>query len=123
MHMNTQKAAKVFGWIILIVGVISFIPGIVSSTGLLLGIFAVDPIHNVIHILTGLLALFSAGSFTASKSFFKIFGIVYLIVTLLGLFTGTVLNLFAVNMADNVLHIVITLFALYYGFRGEKAMM
>jgi type III secretory pathway component EscU len=121
--MNTQKAAKWFGWIILLIGILGFIPGVVTPDGLLFGIFAVNPIHNIIHILTGLLALFSASSFTATKSFFKIFGVIYLLITLLGLFSGSILGLFAVNMADNLLHVVITLVALYYGFRKEGAMV
>jgi hypothetical protein len=120
MHMNTQSAAKWFGWVILLVGILGFIPGVVTPEGYLLGIFEVNAIHNIVHILTGLLALFSASSLSASKSFFKIFGIVYLLVTILGLVSGSVLGLFPANGADNVLHIVITLYALYYGFRGES---
>ena len=123
MHMNTQKAAKWFGWIILVVGILGFIPGIVTSSGLLLGIFQVDPMHNLVHILTGLIALFCVGSLGSSKTFFKIFGIIYAIVTILGLaMHGMVLGMM-MNMADTILHLVITLFALYYGFRGEGAAM
>ena len=122
MYMNTQKAAKWFGWIILVVGILGFIPGIVTSSGLLLGIFQVDPLHNLVHILTGLIALFCAGSFGAAKTYFKIFGIIYALVTILGFIGhGMVLGMM-MNMADNVLHLVIAIFALYYGFRSEGAM-
>ncbi len=120
MHMNTQKAAQWFGWILLLVGVLGFIPGIVTSSGLLLGIFQVDALHNIIHILTGLIGIFAAGGLKASKNYFKIFGIVYALVTILGFIGGTsVLGLIAINAADNWLHVVITLVALYFGFRKE----
>lgn len=119
MHMNTQKAAKWFGWVILLVGILGFIPGITTSNGLLLGIFQVDPMHNFVHILTGLIALFCVGSITASKTFFKIFGIVYGIITILGFVGGGMILGMMMNTADNILHIIITLYALYYGFRSE----
>ncbi len=117
--MNTQKAAKWFGWIILIVGIAGFIPGIVSTTGLELGIFQVDAMHNIVHILTGLIALMVAPSLGSTKTFFKIFGVVYAIVTILGFVNGGMVLGMMMNMADNILHVIITLFALYYGFRSE----
>lgn len=122
MHMNTQKAAKWFGWVILVVGILGFIPGVVTSSGLLLGIFQVDPLHNLVHIVTGLIALFCMGSFNASKMFFKIFGVIYAIITILGFIGGGMVLGMMMNMADNLLHIVIALFALYYGFRKEGTM-
>jgi hypothetical protein len=122
--MSTQKAAKWFGWIILVVGIAGFIPGIVTTSGLELGIFQVDPIHNLIHILSGLIALFCATSLKGAKTYFKIFGIVYGLVTILGfvMMNGIVLGMM-MNMADNLLHVVITLYALYFGFRSEAPMM
>ncbi|MEO5646439.1 MAG: DUF4383 domain-containing protein [Candidatus Paceibacterota bacterium] len=119
--MNTQQAAKWFGWIILAVGILGFIPGIVTPSGLLLGIFSVDAMHNIIHILTGIVALASAGTLKGAKLYFKIFGIVYALVTILGLMSsnGMVLGMM-MNTADNLLHVVITLFALYFGFRNES---
>ncbi|MDB5188557.1 MAG: hypothetical protein JWM92_155, partial [Candidatus Nomurabacteria bacterium] len=67
--MNTQKALKWFGWVILIVGVLGFIPGIVNAAGLELGIFQVDVIHNLIHIVSGIVALFCVGTLNASKTY------------------------------------------------------
>ncbi len=119
--MKTQTAAKWFGWVLLIVGIAGFIPGVVTSSGLELGIFKVDMMHNLIHIVSGLIALFCVSSIGASKTFFKIFGIVYGIITILGFAgNGMVLGMM-MNTADNLLHVVITLYSLYFGFRGEVA--
>ena len=110
----------VFGIVFLVIGLLGFISA-VSPDGLLLGVFEVDPIHNVIHVLTGILALVFMK--TQAKMFFKVFGIVYLLVTLVGFFQGTtVLGLFGVNMADNVLHLVVAAIALWLGFRKEGTM-
>jgi hypothetical protein len=122
MHMNTQQAAKWFGIILLAVGILGFIPGIVTPSGLLLGIFSVDTLHNLIHIVSGVIGIASAGSLKGSKLYFKIFGIVYGIVTILGFIGGGMVLGMMMNTADNILHLVITAFSLYYGFRGEQQM-
>lgn len=115
--MSTQKIAMIFGVVMLVVGILGFVPGI-TSDGHLLGIFEVDAIHNIIHVLTGVLALVFMKK--NAKMFFKVFGVVYLLVTLLGFFmNGSILGLFMVNMADNVLHLAIAGLALWLGFRKE----
>lgn len=119
-RMNIQKAAKWFGIIFVLIGVLGFVPGL-TTDGLLLGIFEVNIVHNVIHLLTGIVALFCAGTASAAKSYFKIFGVIYGLVTIIG-FTNdaSILGFFSVNTADNVLHLLITVVALYLGFSGPK---
>ncbi len=120
--MNIQKAAKWFGIVFLLIGVLGFI-GALTPEGKLLGIFAVDAVHNIIHILSGIVALALAGSAKGARSFFQIFGIVYALVTVIGLLgSGSILGFFMVNGADNILHLVISVIALYFGFSGSKPM-
>lgn len=121
--MNATKLAKVFGIVFVLIGVLGFVPGI-TTDGRLLGIFQVDTIHNIIHLLSGIVALVMASS--APKTYFKIFGVVYLIVTIVGFVQGeTVLGLITINMADNILHLVIAAAALAIGFgkSGDSQMM
>jgi hypothetical protein len=119
--MTTQKAATWFGIVFIVIGVLGFIPALTPG-GNLLGIFMVGGIHNVIHLLSGIVALLCAGSFGAAKTYFKIFGLVYALVTLIGFISGSsVLGIFPVNVADNVLHLVIAVLALSLGFGGSKA--
>ncbi|HSE57042.1 MAG TPA: DUF4383 domain-containing protein [Candidatus Paceibacterota bacterium] len=120
--MNTQKLAKLFGWVFLIIGVLGFVPGI-TGNGHLLGIFEVDSLHNIIHLLSGVLALWLGKSESGAKTYFKVFGVVYALVTVLGFLSGTVLGLISVNLADNVLHLVIAAIALWAGFSGSKPAM
>ena len=112
--MTASKMAKVFGWVFLLIGILGFIPGITTG-GHLLGIFEVDVMHNIVHLLTGIIALSMAKG--SAKTFFKVFGVIYAVVAILGLIGASpVLGLIHVNGADNVLHILIALIALYYGF-------
>lgn len=112
-----QKLAWVFGIVTLVVGILGFVPGI-TSNGMLLGIFEVDTLHNVIHLLTGVLAIVAAmGAGTYVRLYFQVFGVVYALVTIVGFVQGTtVLGLIGVNMADNVLHLVLAAILLYAGF-------
>jgi hypothetical protein len=114
--MNPRKFARIFGIVLVLVGVLGFIPGI-TADGHLLGIFEVDTVHNIVHILTGIVALLLAGTEAKARMFFKVFGVIYALVLVLGLLMdGDVLGLFHVNMADNVLHLVIAVVALWIGF-------
>jgi len=113
-----QKLARVFGYVFVAVGVLGFVPG-VTSGGQLLGIFQVDTLHNIVHLLTGVLALVAAsGAGTNARLYFQVFGVVYALVTVLGFLSGSVLGM-VTNGADNVLHLVIAAVALYVGF-GKK---
>ena len=56
-----------------------------------------------------------------ARLYFKVFGIVYALITVLGFIQGnTVLGLMAVNMADNLLNLVIALVALWAGFGSKE---
>jgi hypothetical protein len=120
-----QKLAWVFGIVFLIVGVLGFVPALTPG-GHLLGIFEVDPLHNVIHLLSGVLALGAAWAGSYARLYFQVFGIVYAVVAVAGFLQGdTVLGLIATNTADHVLHLAIAAVALWAGFgmkRGSMAM-
>ncbi len=118
--MSASKLTKWLGIIFLAIGVLGFVPGITSG-GMLLGIFSVDTMHNLVHVITGILALVFATS--SPKMFLKIFGIVYLIIAILGFVsTGGVVLGMMMNMADNLLHVVVALVSLMFGFKKEGMM-
>jgi hypothetical protein len=113
-----KTAAKVFGIIFVIIGILGFIPGI-TSEGHLLGIFHVNTLHDMIHLASGIIAIGAGMSGTkASRMYFQIFGVVYGLVTVLGFIAGNgeILGVIANNLADNLLHVLISGSALYLGF-------
>ncbi len=115
-----KTLAWVFGAVFVTVGVLGYVPGI-TTDGHLLGIFEVDGLHNIIHLVSGLAALAAAWGMYSPKLYFQVFGVVYGIVTALGFIQGdTVLGLIGVNMADNLLHLVIAGAALYAGFAMKE---
>jgi hypothetical protein len=121
-----KKAALIWGIVFVIVGVAGFIPGLTSTDDMgmkvLLGLFMVNGIHNVVHLLTGAASLVASKSEQWSRLYFQIFGVVYALVTILGFVAGSghyVLGIIPVNTADNFLHLAITLVTLGLGF-GAK---
>src|SRR2546423_12446791 len=108
----------------LVVGIVFFIVGVLglifdTTSGSVFG-FDVDLVHNLVHVLTGILGL--AAAFTGwSRRFNQIFGVIYLLVGLAGLvsalyFCQRLLGLMHVKAADNVLHFVVGLGAAAIGF-------
>lgn len=112
---------KTWAWVLavvfLAVGVLGFVPAI-APNGFLLGIFEVDGLHNVIHLVSGLAFLWAAlADEKTGRMVFKVFGVIYAIVAVVGLVQGdTVLGLFGTNLADHLLHVVLAVVILYIGF-------
>ena len=110
--------AIVFGIILLVVGVLGFVPGITTGH-MLLGIFHVNPAHNVVHLLSGAVALWAGSTGVgAARNYFRVFGLVYGLVAVLGFFVGDglILGLISNNMPITWLHVVIAGTCLLLGF-------
>lgn len=111
-----KKLLQYFGYVFILIGILGFVPAL-TPDGFLLGLFMVNPIHNVIHILSGALAIyFASQSDKAASLFAYAFAAVYLLVTLLGFTTGTFLGLMGLNTADNFLHVLFTVVFAYIGY-------
>ena len=118
-----KTAAILFGIVFLAVGILGFFQGEPMDDGrMLLGIFHVNPAHNFVHIASGVVFLLCgmAGA-GPSRTFFKIFGIVYGLVAVMGFVVGNgkLLGLISNNMADVWLHVVLALAMLYLGFMAR----
>lgn len=112
--MMLRILAVLFGIGFVFAGVAGFFPSFMPN-GLLLGLFEVDMMHNIVHIVSGVVAIMAATSHKYSQWYFRIFGVFYAIFTVLGFWNGQV-YIMHMNMADNFLHLVIAIIALYLGF-------
>jgi hypothetical protein len=117
-----KTMANVFGVVFLLVGILGFVPG-VTDNGHLLGVFHVNTAHNLVHIVSGIAALVAAGiSYRAARNYFRIFGVIYALVAVLGFVTGgtePLLGIIANNEADNWLHVAIAAVSLALGFAPQ----
>lgn len=109
--------ALLFGLVLVVVGILGFVPQVVSD-GKLFGIFGINAAHNLVHVLTGLLGLV-LGMYAGGASLFnKVGGVLYLLVFVVGVIavalgSGLYLNL---NWADNLLHLALALVVGTVGF-------
>ena len=113
-----KTLALLFGVFFLLIGVLGFVPSLAPNE-MLLGLFMVNPAHNVVHLLSGAVALWAGMTgIGASRLYFKIFGIVYGLVAVLGFVKGDgmLLGLISNNAADTWLHVGIAAVSLIVGF-------
>jgi Domain of unknown function (DUF4383) len=118
-----KTAAVVFGIVFLAVGVLGFVPG-VTTNEMLLGIFHVNAAHNVVHLLSGAVALWAGMTSAANaRLYFRIFGVVYAIVAVLGFASGDepILGIISSNAANTWLHVAIAVVSLVLGFAVKDA--
>lgn len=124
-----KSAAILFGLVFLVVGILGFVPAATppmadGNGGMLLGLFHVNLAHNIIHLASGAVFLLCgmAGA-GPSRAFFKIFGLVYALVAVLGFMKGDglLLGMVANNMADVWLHVVLAATMLFFGFGPSRA--
>jgi hypothetical protein len=119
--------AVAFGAVYVLVGLLGFFAtsnvGFVSPDGgLLLGIFEVNPLHNVAHLLIGA-ALLIAGlsNVSAAKGTNTTVGAVYLVLGIIGFFIeNTAANILALNTADHFLHLLSAVVLLAVGLGADK---
>lgn len=122
-----RTVATVFGVIYLLVGLLGFLftSGVgfaAPEGGLLLGIFEVNPLHNIVHLLIGAVLLYAGMKSTEAARQANIgVGAAYLLVGILGLFiAGTDANFLALNTADHFLHFGSALLLLIVGLTQDK---
>lgn len=122
-----RLVATIFGAVYLVVGALGFavtggVGFIATEGGLLLGIFEVNPLHNIAHLLIGA-ALLIAGlsNVRAAKTVNIVVGAAYLLLGVVGFFlTGTDLNILALNTFDHFLHLASALVLLGVGLGAER---
>jgi len=119
-----KTMAVLFGLVFLVVGILGFVPA-VTKDEMLLGIFHVNTAHNAVHLLSGVVALICGMmGVGASRLYFKLFGLVYAAVAVMGFLNpGDVklLGLISNNMADTWLHVAIAAVSLIIGFMPASA--
>ena len=120
MSLSTMKTVTlVFGLFYFAIGVLGFIPGITVSTtvpgqGLLLGIFAVNAIHNILHLVAGAILVYggTAGNVVAVN---RLMAVIFALLSVASLIAPVVEGV-SINPPDTILHVVSTLLTGYCGF-------
>jgi hypothetical protein len=115
--MIIQTYTQILGIVLILVGIV----GLLLGDGLLLGILNIDVVEDIVHILTGgLLAYVGFGRLDlgAARSVVAAFGVVYLLVGILGFILPNLFGLIpsGYTVFDNLLHLVLGVLSLVIVF-------
>jgi hypothetical protein len=127
MTTTLQKLAGVFGVIFIVVAVLGFISpgGLVMTmdptTGMVLGVFPVNLLHNIVHLAFGVWGLVGSRTWAGSKTFFTVGGVIYAILTCVGFLSPMGFGLVPLGGADIWLHAVLAVAMLAIGFTAKPA--
>jgi len=107
-----SRGVTALGIIFIIIGIWGFFQNPI------LGLFMVSPMHNSVHLLSGILAvIFASRGEAPAKNFSKVFGIVYGLLAVSGFFMPDPhFGPLRANRADDWLHLFLATAFLYLGY-------
>lgn len=136
--MNTRTFALVYGIVFTLVGIAGFIPPLLwqpvlgghdhlyplkvqGFEGYLFGLFHVNWVHSLVHLLFGIGGLAASRMFTTAMWYARIVAGVYAVLAVSGAFGGfeTMWGLMPIHGHDIWLHALLALPAFYYGFIAD----
>ncbi|HXN02644.1 MAG TPA: DUF4383 domain-containing protein [Candidatus Dormibacteraeota bacterium] len=107
---TVQAVAAVFGAIYLVAGILGFF------NHELIGIFKVNLVHNLVHVVIGIGGLAAASSVPNSKTFCRVVGVILLLLGLIGFGVANPFGLLYIGGSDIALHLVTGGVLAYFGF-------
>ena len=137
--MNVRRFAMVLGVIFLLVGVLGFVPPLLTHPtghadhavplrvnafeGYLFGLFHVNVLHSLVHVLFGIMGIAMSRRFDAARAYARIVAISYALLAVMGLFPAlnTVFGLIPIHGHDVWLHAAIAAVSAYFGFATRSA--
>ena len=133
--MKTRYFALVAGIVYLLVGIVGFVPGVLSPPGVmtpddghglavvalqgrLMGLFPVNVLHDLVHLLIGIWGIVAYYSFERARLFARALAIIYALFAMMGLIPrlDTVFGLVPLYGHDVWLHAITALVAAYFGW-------
>ncbi len=121
---TVQRVAQIFGIVFILVAIAGFVaPGGMAmdtaNPGMMLGLFPVNLLHNVVHLLFGVWGLAAARSWSGAKSYATVAGAIYLVLAILGFVAPDGFGLVPLGGNDRWLHIVLAVPLLYFGLTAK----
>ena len=124
-----QKISVGFGVIYFLVGVLGFVPGVtimpsmtgntMAGNGDILGLFSIDAVHNVAHLIFGAALIYGGMSGQLLQPIARTLFVVF-VVLLAANFIQPLVDLLALNWWDFALHLGSAAITGYLGFVAER---
>ena len=134
--MTVRNFALVFGMIYLAAGVLGFVPGILwpappdappvsinAFHGYILGLFAVNVLHNLVHVAIGAWGIAAARMTSHARVYARTLAVFYGLLAVMGLIPAlhTTFGLIPIHGHDVWLHAATALVAAWFGFAASTS--
>jgi hypothetical protein len=120
-----KTIALVFGIIYTLVGLVGFLSPLGGTFGMtpvpLLGLFYVNLVHNIVHLVIGVPGLLMAGTMDGALRYLRVFGIILVIVAIAGFVVDNPFGILPIGGQDRWLHLASGLIMLWASTTGPKA--
>jgi|SRR5690348_1331028 len=119
---SIQRVATVSGILFLVVSAVGFAIGAAGhpmmnmSTGMLLGLFPVNVLHNAVHMLFGIWGIWAGRKAGRAVAYALGSGAAYLVLAVCGMITPVLLGIVPIGGYDVVLHLVLAVALAGSGF-------
>ena len=124
--MSVQRVAQIFGVVFILVAIVGFVaPGGMgmesdpATAAKALGMFPVNLLHNIVHLLFGIWGLAASRSFAGAKQFATIGGAIYLVLAIVGFLSPNGFGLVPLGGMDIWLHAVLAAGLLLFGLTAK----
>lgn len=129
MNTTVQKLAALFGVVFIILAILGFIapggmamqPADPATAGKIIGMFPVNLLHNIVHLLFGIWGLAASRSWGGSKSYFTTVGVIYIVLAIVGYFSPDGFGLVPLAGANIGLHGALGVVMLLIGVTTKPA--
>jgi hypothetical protein len=120
--ISIQRVATISGVVFILVSLLGFTPvgmpfmQMNGSSPMLLGLFPVNALHNIVHMLFGVWGIVAGRSASRAVVYALGSGAAYLVLGVMGMFTDTLLGIVPIGGYDVVLHLVLAVVLAGFGF-------
>lgn len=121
-----KRVAMIFGVVAIIIGILGFTVqggmqmGDAANAPQLFGLFPINLLHNLVHLLLGVWGILAGRTFSAAQAYCKLGGMIYLALAVVGLIDPTTFGLIPIGGNDIFLHTVLGVLLVWVGFVAKE---
>ena len=120
--MPKARVVQVLSVVFILVGLLGLVTTPPNMAGgMLIGLFPVNILHNLVHLLLGIWGLVAARTAAGAVGYARIVGILYLVLAVLAIISPRTFGLIPIGGHDIWLHTVLGIVLCFVGFAGSKA--
>ena len=120
-----QRVAQIFGVVFLLVALVGFLSSGTSmdphtmTAPRALGLFPVNMLHNLVHVIFGVWGLLASRGFRASRNYAQVSGVLFILLAVLGYAAPDGFGLLPLGGNDILLHAILGIPLAIVGFTAR----